>query len=91
LRELIGYLKLKPDELILHVGGGTGTLAVDFEKPHNPFIWIISIFMNGFENTRENIKGLIPKKLRNSGFSVIKDLGRKNSIISSTTILEVTI
>lgn len=61
---------------------------VDFGKPHNLIMWMISMVMKNFEHTRENFKGLIPEFLLNEGFSSFKEIERKGSVFGSISFLE---
>jgi ubiquinone/menaquinone biosynthesis C-methylase UbiE len=61
---------------------------VDFGKPHNLIMWMISMVMKNFEHTQENFQGLIPEFLLNEGFSSFKEIESKGSVFGSISFLE---
>ncbi len=55
--------------------GGEMHIA-DFGKPHNAFMYLISLFARHFEETSDNIKGLLPEMFRDAGFADVEETAR---------------
>lgn len=58
----------------------------DFGKPHNFIMFLISLVMRLFEETEDNIKGMLPDMFRNAGFSDVQETARFASIFGTISL-----
>lgn len=56
---------------------------VDFGKPHNVPMQLISLIMSHLEETSDNMKGLLPEMFLNVGFSKIEEIKKYSTIFGS--------
>ncbi|VVB93198.1 Putative arsenite methyltransferase [uncultured archaeon] len=62
---------------ILRVLRPGGELHVaDLGKPHNALMFLISLIFSRLEETSDNIKGLLPEMLRETGFEQVEETAR---------------
>ncbi|VVB91651.1 Putative arsenite methyltransferase [uncultured archaeon] len=54
--------------------------VADFGKPHNTLMYLISLFVRHFEETSDNINGLLPEMFRMAGFGDIEETARYMTI-----------
>lgn len=50
--------------------------TADFGKPHNTLMYLISLFTRHFEETSDNIKGLLPEMFRKAGFADVEETAK---------------
>lgn len=60
--------------------------VVDFGKPINAFMYLISLVMRRFEETAEHFKGLLPKMFQDAGFSQVEELARYATIFGTLSL-----
>jgi len=68
--------------------GGEFHLA-DFGKPHNALMYLISLFVRNFEETSDNIKGLLPEMFRKAGFIDVEEKARYMTITGTHSLYRV--
>ena len=56
------------DEAFRVLKPGAHLLIADFDKPHNPAAYVLSLVVRMLEETSDNIKGLIPEMIGAAGF-----------------------
>lgn len=62
---------------------------LDFSKPRDPFMGLISFFIARIEEAGDNIRGLIPPMLQESGFKGVDTRARFKTIFGELTHLQV--
>lgn len=50
--------------------------VADFGKPHNALMYLISLVFRHLEETRDNIKGLLPVMFQKAGFEQVEETAR---------------
>lgn len=75
---------LKEGYRILRSGGEIYIL--DFGKPHNNLMYLISLFMRRLEETADNFKGMLPKMMDEAGFDDIQEINNYNTLFSTVTL-----
>ena len=60
--------------------------AADFGKPQNAFMYLLSLIFRLFEETSENIKGLLPQMFRDAGFEETEEKERYMTIIGTLSL-----
>jgi ubiquinone/menaquinone biosynthesis C-methylase UbiE len=69
---------------VLRPGGELHIL--DFGQPHNVFAWLISLVMRHAEQTKDNIRGLLPNMMQAAGFVDVEETGRRMSAIGTLSL-----
>jgi len=73
--------KLRALKEIFRVLRPRGELHIaDFGKPHNALMYLISLFARHFEETSDNIKGLLPEMFRKAGFADVEETAQYMTI-----------
>ena len=67
--------------------GGELHLA-DFGKPRNPLMQIVSLVMRRFEETKDNIRGLLPEMLLEAGFVAVAELTHYMTVFGTLTLYQ---
>ncbi len=69
-----------------------GTVAIaDWGKPSNFImrgVFYLVQFLDGFETTTDNVKGMIPEYLTQAGFKDVKEIERIDTILGSVSIYQ---
>ncbi len=60
-------------EIFRIIRSGGELHVADFGKPHNALMYLISLFVRHFEETSDNIKGLLPEMFRKAGFADVQE------------------
>ena len=60
--------------------------VVDFGKPQNILTYLISLVVRRFEETSDNIKGLLPEMFRNAGFEQIEETAGYTTIFGGFSL-----
>ncbi|KCZ71819.1 methylase involved in ubiquinone/menaquinone biosynthesis [Candidatus Methanoperedens nitroreducens] len=60
--------------------------AADFGKPHNILMYLISLIIRQFEETLDNIKGLLPEMLHNAGFDQVEETERYMTVFGTLSL-----
>ncbi len=69
--------KMRTFQEIFRVLRPGGELHVaDLGKPHNTLMFLISLIFSRLEETSDNIKGLLPEMLRETGFEQVEETAR---------------
>lgn len=71
---------------LLRPGGELHVL--DFGRPASlPMLAIFSVLrlFDGLDNTRDNVKGLLPRRMEEAGFSSVAEVGSANTIAGTVT------
>lgn len=58
----------------------------DWGRPSNPVLRLLALFvqlLDGFEETRDNIKGRLPALIKQAGFEGVNQLGRLNTVFGT--------
>ena len=64
---------------------------VDFGEPHNTLMYLISLIMRHFEETSDNISGLLPEMFLKVRFSKIQEIEKYSTIFGSVYLYQVQI
>jgi len=80
--------KVRTLKEIFRIIGGEFHLA-DFGKPHNALMYLISLFVRNFEETSDNIKGLLPEMFRKAGFIDVEEKARYMTITGTHSLYRV--
>jgi len=68
----------------------SGTFAIaDWGKPSSKLVRALFYsvqFLDGFETTRDNVKGLLPSYLSDNGFKNVRELNRFSTVLGSISI-----
>ncbi|MGB9979552.1 class I SAM-dependent methyltransferase [Methanobacterium sp.] len=81
--------KIRTFKEILRVLRDDGKLYfVDFGKPHNTLMYLISLVMRHLEETSDNIDGLLPEMLLKVGFSKIEEIKKYSTIFGSVYLYQ---
>jgi SAM-dependent methyltransferase len=65
--------------------GGEFHIA-DFGKPHNLYTHLVSFLVRRFEEISDNIKGLLPELLCNSGFVDVRETARYTTVFGTLSL-----
>lgn len=65
--------------------GGEMHIA-DFGKPQNVLMYLISRFLGLFEDTLDNIKGLLPEMFREAGFEEVEETTRYATVFGTLSL-----
>ncbi len=65
--------------------GGEMHIA-DFGKPQNILMYLISLFLGLFEDTLDNIKGLLPQMFSEAGFEEVEETARYATIFGTLSL-----
>lgn len=60
--------------------------VVDFGKPQNILMYLISLVVRRSEETSDNIKGLLPEMFRNAGFEQVEETARYTTIFGGFSL-----
>lgn len=60
--------------------------AADIGKPQNIFMYLVSVILGFFEETSENIKGLLPRMFQEAGFKQAEETARYTTIIGTLSL-----
>ena len=84
--------KIRTFKEILRVLRDDGKLYfVDFGEPHNTLMYLISLVMRHFEETSDNISGLLPEMFLKVRFSKIEQIKKYSTIFGSVYLYQVQI
>ncbi len=87
LHHLTHENKTRTFEEILRVLRPGGELHIaDFGKPHNAFMFLISLVFRHLEETSDNIKGLLPEMFRNTGFEHVEETMRFMTVFGTLSL-----
>ncbi len=65
--------------------GGEMHIA-DFGKSQNVMMYLISSFLGLFEDTSDNIKGLLPQMFREAGFEQVEETARYTTMLGTISL-----
>ena len=72
---------------ILRVLRSGGELHVaDFGKPHNGLMYLISLVFRHLEETRDNIRGLLPEMMQKAGFDHVEETARYTTLFGTLSL-----
>ncbi|MCZ7396538.1 MAG: methyltransferase domain-containing protein [Candidatus Methanoperedens sp.] len=72
---------------ILRVLRSGGELHVaDFGKPHNALTYLISLIFRHLEETRDNIRGLLPEMMQKAGFDHVEETARYTTLFGTLSL-----
>ncbi len=60
--------------------------AADFGKPQNVLMYLIARFFGLFEDTSDNIKGLLPEMFREAGFEGVEETARYATMFGTLSL-----
>jgi ubiquinone/menaquinone biosynthesis C-methylase UbiE len=60
--------------------------AADFGKPQNVLMYLIARFFGLFEDTSDNIKGLLPQMFREAGFEEVEETARYATMFGTLSL-----
>lgn len=60
--------------------------VMDFGKPHDRFMWVISLAMRWFEEIYDNVAGLLPDFIANAGFQPIEETAHFRTIVGTVAL-----
>ncbi len=60
--------------------------AADFGKPQNVLMYLIARFFGLFEDTSDNIKGLLPQMFREAGFEDVEETARYATMFGTLSL-----
>ena len=60
--------------------------AADFGKPQNVLMYLITRFFGLFEDTSDNIKGLLPQMFREAGFEQVEETARYATMFGTLSL-----
>ncbi len=60
--------------------------AADFGKPQNVLMYLIAHFFGLFEDTLDNIKGLLPQMFREAGFEQVEETARYATMFGTLSL-----
>lgn len=60
--------------------------VADFGKPHNALMYLISLVFRHFEETKENIDGLLPEMFRKAGFEQVEETARFMTLFGTLSL-----
>jgi ubiquinone/menaquinone biosynthesis C-methylase UbiE len=60
--------------------------AADFGKPQNVLMYLIAHFFGLFEDTSDNIKGLLPQMFREAGFKEVEETARYATMFGTLSL-----
>ncbi len=84
---LMGKNKMLAMQEVLRVlKPGGELLPVDFGKPHNFLMSILSRIVGALEDTSDNLKGLLPEMMKEAGFSDVNQLTRFSTIFGTLSL-----
>lgn len=82
--------KIRTFKEVLRVLKEDGNLYfVDFGKPHNVLMYLISLIMMHLEETSDNMKGLLPQMFLKTGFSKIEEIKKYSTIFGTIYLYKV--
>lgn len=58
----------------------------DFGKPQNILMYLISLILEQFEETSDNIKGLLPEMLSNAGLDQVEEMTRYMTMFGTLSL-----
>lgn len=61
-------------------------LLADFGKPENIFMFLVSLVMRNFEETKDNYQGLLPQMIRDVGFSQVQKVKHYSTLFGTLCI-----
>ena len=79
-------LALKEVYRVLRPGGELH--LADFGKPHNSLAFLISLIVRRFEETTENIQGLIPEMLAEAQFAQVQETAHYMTIFGTLSLFQ---
>ncbi|MFA4935875.1 MAG: class I SAM-dependent methyltransferase [Candidatus Methanoperedens sp.] len=72
---------------IFRVLSSGGELHVaDFGKPHNALMFLSSLIFRHFEETRDNIRGLLPEMFQKTGFDRVEETARYTTLFGTLSL-----
>lgn len=78
----LAFAELRP---VLRPGGELHIL--DFWKPHTVPAYLISLAMRRMAQPVDNIRGLWPEMMRETGFEQVEETGRRMTIVGTLSLL----
>lgn len=60
--------------------------VIDFSKPHDPIMWLISLVTRWFEEVHDNVSGLLPFFIANAGFYPVEETACYRTIFGSVAL-----
>lgn len=60
--------------------------VADLGKPHNAFMYLVSLIIGRLEATEDNVKGLLPLMFRDAGFEQVEESARYMTVFGTLSL-----